>query len=117
MMKKYFYKFAVFCLLAGFCVPLIVNAVTIENPLGAQSTFWDIFGKIIDFLFKLSLPIAVLMIITAAFFFLTSAGDPEKVRRARRLIVWTLVGVVIIFLSKAIVNMLLEAIGSDAKIK
>ena len=99
------------CLLIAFCLPLAVNAVEIENPFGPGSTLWTIFDKIVDFLFKLSLPVASLMIVIAAYFFLTSGGDPEKVRRAKHLILWALVGVVVLFLAKAIVVMLLEALG------
>ena len=113
-MKKYLKKIIVFCLLV---IPFAVNAVTIKNPFGEGSTLWDIFSKIVNFMFVLSLPIAALMIVIAAFFFLTSMGDPEKVKRARQLILWAIVGVIVLFLSKAIVNLLLEAIGSEAKVK
>lgn len=104
-------KLIIFLLLVSFLIPLTVQGVTIENPLGPNTTFWDLMTNIVNFLFKLSLPVGALMIVVAAFYFLTSAGDPEKVKMAKNTIIWTLVGILVLFLSVAFVVALKKMLG------
>lgn len=109
-MKQYLYKLIFFSLLISFFVPLTVQGVTIDNPLEADS-FTELIENIINFLFTISLPVGALMIVVAAYTFLTSAGDPEKIKTAKNIIIWTLVGIVVLFLSLALISLLKEALG------
>ncbi len=101
-------------LLSSLFLPLLVGGVTIaiENPLQADS-FTELIYNIVNFLFRLSLPVGALMIVIAAYGFLTSAGDPEKVSRAKRIIIWTLVGIIVLFLSVAILAALQSMLGVE----
>ena len=109
-MKKYFGLLVLIVLLA----PLTIQAqrVTIENPLEAEN-IWELLDAVIDFIFIISIPLAALLIVVGGYFFLASAGDPEKVRKAKHLIIYTLVGLLVVFLSKAIISMLAERFGID----
>ena len=100
-------------MLAILFVPLITESkiIKIENPFGENSTIWTVLDKIINGIFYLSLPIGALMIVIAAFYLLTSAGDPAKVSTAKSIILWTIVGIIVIFLSKAIVELLRNILG------
>jgi len=51
------------------------------------------------------------MIIVAAFYFLTSGGDPEKVRTAKRIILWTFIGLIIVLLGKGIISIIWQILG------
>lgn len=110
-MRKYFVSF----LLIAFLAPLAIQAqtVTIDNPLesGGVNNIWDLLSRIIDFIFLISMPLAALLIVVGGYFFLASAGDPEKVTKAKHLIIYALIGLIVIFLSKAIINMLAETLG------
>ena len=117
-MKKLFQKIIVFCLLVAFCLPLAAvaqdsSSVTIENPFGSGSTLWTIIDKVINFAFKLSLYAATIMIIVAGYFFIFAKGDPEKILRAKRLILWTLIGLGIIIAAKGIVALAGEILGVE----
>lgn len=46
---------------------------------------------------------AVVMIIVAAMMFITAAGDSNKIGNAKKIITYTVVGLVVIFLARAIV--------------
>ncbi len=83
------------------------EVVEIPNPLKSNN-FAELLANILQFLFILSLPVGSLMIIFAAFTFLTSAGDPEKLTTARKTIIYAFVGIIILFLSQAIVNLLIS---------
>jgi ABC-type microcin C transport system permease subunit YejB len=110
-MGKYFVSLLLIILLA----PLVIQAQTVrlDNPLagGGVNNIWDLLSRVIDFIWQIAIPLAALLIVIGGYFFLASAGDPEKVRKAKHLIIYTLVGLLVIFLSKAIINMLAERFG------
>jgi len=103
-------------LLAAFLIPAFASAVKIENPLGKDSTIWTLVGGAINWAFYISLLAGTIAIVVAAFIFLTSAGDPEKVKKGRHIITWALIAIVVIFLAKSIINLLMFALGSEARI-
>ncbi len=111
-MKVSFSKLISLSLLVLLFIPLVIEGqvVEIDNPLEADS-FWELMENIVNFLFALSLPVGALMIVVAAFYFLTSGGDPEKVKKAKMLIFWTLVGIVILFLSVALIRAIVRMLG------
>lgn len=112
-MKKYLF------LLVAILIPLTIQAqesIEIGNPLPEFNSFWELLGAVIDFIFYVSIPIAALLIVVSGYFFLASGGDPEKVRQAKHIIIYTLIGLIIIFLSKAMIAMLAERFGIDIEI-
>jgi len=109
---SYLSKLIFFLLLISFLIPLTVQGqgVTIENPLRAQS-FWDLIDKLIDFIFYLAIAVAPIMFIVAGFYFITAAGDPEKINTAKKMILWVLIGLLIVFLAKALIVFFGEMFG------
>ncbi|OGZ26629.1 MAG: hypothetical protein A2365_01190 [Candidatus Nealsonbacteria bacterium RIFOXYB1_FULL_40_15] len=118
-MKKHINSLLAFLLLSAFFVPLAVSAARVEipNPFGPDSTIWTILGRLINWAFYIAAFGGVIAICVAAFIFLTSAGDPEKVKKGRNLITWAIIGIIVIFLSKGIINLLLEILGAEARIE
>lgn len=111
-MKNRLFKLLILLLLVSFFVPLSAKGaiVEIENPLEAN-TFWELMENIVRFLFQLSLFVGALMIVVAAFYFLTSGGDPEKIKTAKNIIIWTLVGIIVLFLSVALTQTITNMLG------
>jgi len=94
-------------------LPIIVSAdepIRIENPLGAES-FEVIVNNIIDFIFKIAIVVAPLMVIVGGFLFVTAGGNVQQINRARNLLIWTAVGVLIILLSKGILSIIENILG------
>ncbi len=110
MKTNLFFKIALFLSLFSFLIPSLAETITFENPLTA-STFEELIENLIDFIFWVAVVIVPLMIIVAGFYFLTAAGNPDKVRTAKSIILWTIVGFVIVLLAKGIVSMVKEIIG------
>lgn len=87
--------------------PLLTKAQRIPNPLEYE-TFGELINAIIDFIFWVAIVIAPIVIIIAAFYFLTSAGDPEKVRTAKRIILFAFIGLIIILSGRGIVALVMQ---------
>lgn len=81
--------------------------ICIENPLCAQN-FEDLILAIANFIFWVATALAPLMIIIAAFYFLTSAGNPQQIATAKRIILYTVIGWGIILISRGIIAVIRE---------
>lgn len=77
------------------------TSTAIASSNYSVSSFID---KIIGYVFGIILVIAVLLILYAAFIYLTSAGDEDKVKEAKNYIIYAIIGIVIAFLARAIVG-------------
>jgi len=51
------------------------------------------------------------MIIVAGYYFVTAAGDPEKIQTAKRIILWTLIGLLVLFCATGLIELLKTVIG------
>ncbi len=96
-MTKFFSRIIIFFLL----LPIIVFAVTIENPL-KYGTIPEVVAAIANFIFIISIPITSLMVVIGGVMFMTSGGDPKKVEQAKKLLLYAVIGLAIILLSKTI---------------
>ena len=73
--------------------------------------FTDVVDRILNIIFFVAIAVAPVMIIVAGFKFLTGGGNPETLKGARAMLIWTGVGFGIILLSKGIVVILRGVIG------
>jgi len=83
---------------------------TLINPFKAKSV-GEFIETLISFIFWASLGIVPLMIIIAGFYFMTSGGDPEKVRTAKRIFVWTMIGFLIVLLARGLIAVIKKILG------
>lgn len=98
-------KSSLILIFLGLVLPFLAKTVTITNPLKAES-FGQFIDNILTFLFWLALAIFPLMIVIAGLYFVTSAGDLERVKTAKNLILYTVIGFLIILLAKGFIELL-----------
>ncbi len=75
----------------------------IINPLSFDGNLGDILNRLMSVLLMFGAPIAIIMYLWAGFQFLTSGGQPDKVKQANQTILWTTVGLAVIIMSQAII--------------
>ena len=75
---------------------------------GASLT--EIVQSILNWIFGIIGIVAVVMIIIGGFNFMTSAGDPGKVKKGKDTILYGIIGLVVALLAFAIVNFVLYGI-------
>jgi hypothetical protein len=86
------------------------NQVCICNPLKAEE-FEVIADNIINFLFKIAIVLAPLMMVIGAVLFVTSGGNLSQITRAKNIILWTAVGFLILLLAKGIMALIESILG------
>jgi hypothetical protein len=100
MRKKLILSITIFlslCLLAN----LARAEITITNPL-RFGTFQELINAIVNFLFTISLALSSVMVVIAGYHFVTASGDPKKIQTAKNIILYTLIGLGVIFFAKAL---------------
>ena len=88
----------------GYSV-ILAQGVTLENPIGAND-FETLVSNIAVWVRRISIPIAVIFIVFAGIKFITSQGNPEKITEARRMLLWTIVGLAIIFIGGGFISLI-----------
>ena len=88
------------------------SSIEIDNPLGVES-FEDIISGLIDFLFNLAIVIVPLMIVWAAFLFITSGGSIDQINQAKRMIIYSLAGLIVILLASGLIAIVKEILGIE----
>ncbi len=75
-------------------LPAVILAFN-PGPIPTQRTFSEVIDGIVAVLWPIAAAIAAIIFFFAAFQFLTSQGDPEKVNTARQTLIWSAVGVIV----------------------
>ncbi len=75
---------------------------------GLPHTQADNLTKILNIVFGVMGALAFFMLVVAGFRYTISQGDPTKVADSKRMIIYTLVGILVIALAATIVNFVLS---------
>ncbi len=86
------------------------SGVTLQNPLGSNS-FVQIINNVLNYLIYISIPILALMILIGGFQILTARDNPDKVNKGKHTITYSVVGFIIILVSKGIALIFLKILG------
>jgi len=91
----------------GLILPVFIFAadVTFNDPL-TSDTLKTAIDKIIGYIFNISLGLGPLLIIIGAVIFSTAAGNPDRIETGKKIIIYTIIGLIIIFLSFGLFSLL-----------
>jgi len=106
-------KILAISILLTLALPVIVSAdeiIRIENPITATS-FESVIDNAIDFVFKIAIVLAPLMVVIGGFLLLTAGGNISQVGRAKSLLLWTAIGFLVVLLSKGILAIINQILG------
>ena len=89
------------------------NGTSLDNPLGKDvKTPQILIGKIITAVMGVVGSIALLMFIYGGLVWMTSSGNQESVKKGRNIILWSAVGLIVVFMSYALTRFVLNTIAS-----
>ncbi len=84
----------------------------LPNPLDAES-FEDLVNSIAEWFYTISIPLASIVILYAGALFMTSGGDEEKIKKAKRALTWAIVGITIIIIGAGFITLIKDILGTD----
>ncbi len=118
-MKKLFLLISLFCLIL-FLTPILVNAqglVPCGNPGQPACTIEDFFimlARIFNFIVLwVATPLAILMITIGGVMIMISAGNPNLAGLGKKALMWSIIGLALVFCSWLIVNFILKTLGYE----
>jgi len=101
----------VISLTTNLLMPVLINSVLAQDwqgaakdlaqgsPIKKPSDIFRILAKVVQYTYTIFFIVAVIFIIVAAFNFLTSQGNPEKINSAKSQITWAIVAIAIALIS------------------
>lgn len=98
-------------LLARHASAISINS-DIFYPIG-NTSLAGIIGRIIQGLIGISGVIALAMFVYGGVMWMTSAGNKDRVDKAKKTIVWSILGLVMIFGAYAMVSFVFSALGQS----
>jgi len=88
-----------------------VLAVSVKNPIG-YNTFPELLMAIANGIAVVVGSLGVIMIIWAGILFLTSAGDPAKLGKAKSALAWAIAGIAIGISASGIIELIKKIMGT-----
>lgn len=67
-----------------------------------DTDIWILVDRITDFLMTITIPIATIFYIWAAFLYLTSGGNESKIKTAHQAVIWTTIGLAVVLLARGL---------------
>lgn len=81
----------------------------LTNPLGITSP-QALIGRVINSVLGIVGSLALLMFVYGGLTWMTSSGNQEKIKKGRDIILWSAIGLVVIFMSYALTRFVLSTI-------
>jgi|GEM_PF-2308514 len=94
--------------------PATKNPLIIDNPLKNDSLIAFI-NSIIDAALKLGAIVSVVAVILAGFMFVTAHGDEDKIKTAKNILLYAVIGMVILLGARMISEVIINTVTSVDK--
>ncbi|MDP3990874.1 MAG: pilin, partial [Candidatus Nealsonbacteria bacterium] len=85
---------------------------TLQNPL-KYDNFVDLVNAIIVFALQVSIPLATIMFVISGVMFVTSAGEPTKIVKARQIALYTAIGFAVVLSAAGLIKVLQSVLGTQ----
>ena len=87
------------------------SPINLINPIAATAVP-QLIGSIIKAVLGIVGALALAMFIYGGFMWLTSAGSPDKIKKGTDILTWAVIGLIVIFVSYALVDFVIKALGA-----
>jgi type IV secretory pathway VirB2 component (pilin) len=110
-MKKRLFPLAILlAVLVLQAVPVLAASIEFGNPIKANN-LGDVLLNIMNYLKKIAGSIALIFIIIGGIMYIVSAGDKERMERAKNTLIYVLVGFAIVVASSTFVSEIQNVLG------
>ena len=89
----------------------------VRNPITGSLRWNDVgdvysfIGTLLNIALELAGVFAIVLLVYAGFLYITSSGEPEKVQKATGTLTWTIVGIIVMFAAKIIIQFVADNLG------
>jgi hypothetical protein len=90
------------------------NPTYLINPLSGGGDLQSFLQSILGFIIKIGSIILILMLVFVGYKFVAAQGEPSKLEEARRMLLWTVVGGLVLLGAQAIASGILATVNAIA---
>lgn len=87
------------------------DEICINNPLAADSP-QALIGYVINNILGIVGSLALVMFIFGGIIWMTSSGSADKIKKGRDILIWSIIGLVVIFSAYALVRFVIQGVGA-----
>ena len=84
------------------------------KPITTAGQVTEVINRVASFLFAVFIALAVVFLIVAALFYLTAAGNEEQVKKAKNILVYAIVAIVIALIAGGVTTFIGDILGTRA---
>lgn len=88
------------------------SSINLPNPLPGVTTIPGLIGRVISAVLAIVGSLALAMFIYGGFTWMLSGGNSNAVERGKNILIWAAVGLVVIFVSYALISFIITTISS-----
>lgn len=92
-------------------LPSMASAATLYNPLG-EASVPQLIGRVIQIVLGVSGSLALLMFVYGGLIWLTASGEPGKIDKGRKTLIWATIGIAVLFGAFSLANFVITGLGS-----
>ena len=89
------------------------GGIPLHNPAGSNTKIAELIHNITSGLVTIATPIVAIMVLIGAFQILFATGDPEKFKRGKKTILYTIIGYAIILVASGITSIIKNLLSSS----
>lgn len=108
--RRRFRSFGVALSVLMLLAPLLVSAAVFKNPIG-YSNVPDLLSSVVKWILGLVGFIALLSLVWGGTLYIISFGDEAGIKKAKTIIIWSVVGLIVILLAFFIVRTVSNILG------
>lgn len=84
----------------------------LQAPPGLGANIAKVINNVIPILTAIGLSVAVLFMVLGGFQYITAAGNPDQMQKAKMTLLYSVVGLILILLSYAVIKFFTSSLGS-----
>lgn len=81
------------------------------GPNASVESVMNFIVTVIDIALNLAIVVGVIMILYSAFLYVSSFGEESKAETAKKTLLWSIIGTVVVFLARILVNTVNKFLG------
>jgi len=98
--------------LLGLALPVFAQLEPPTDPVTSIEDILALIDTAATWLFSILLAVAVILLLYAAFLWMTAGGDETKIATSRKMLIYALVGIGIAFLAKGLIMVIRQLVGA-----
>jgi hypothetical protein len=97
---------------ANIALAAVISSPTLVTNAGDLDA--KLFCPIIDIMFWVLISVSIIMVLWAAFLYVTAEGEAEKPSQARKMVLYAAIGIVIALLAKGVPSLVADLFGQSS---